>query len=382
MNHDPVLIVGGGAVGLATAAALAARGVPSRVFEKSPNSQHIDRGDIIHPKSQQLLSHWGIWSSFQKYNPLYFADFRIMNGLGAPLLQANTRKLLGGNADLVALRHPNIVAALRDSVTNSDRVELHDGEPVRELIIRQGRVIGVRTDVLSYHSPLTVLATGSRTALRDRVFGPPETVDYGTSFFNARIRAIDEFRRCGYYVLSGSSVLIMVSLPDNELRVGIQFRNHESVNRPSRDNFTSCASHVFPALARHHIEFIDGHVYRLTGFKVRTMWAPGVVLVGDAAHTVHPTGGQGMNLGFRDVNSLASHIAPCRTDSALDEACRAYDHDRRGDIRRAFRRAHTGGFWANRRDPVLTMTRNASIRLVNANETAQRWFIRKLADAV
>lgn len=47
-----------------------------------------------------------------------------------------------------------------------------------------------------------------------------------------------------------------------------------------------------------------------------------VVLIGDAAHTVHPLAGQGVNLGFGDASSLSKVIAEgIAVGSDVGEVC-------------------------------------------------------------
>jgi 2-polyprenyl-6-methoxyphenol hydroxylase-like FAD-dependent oxidoreductase len=49
--------------------------------------------------------------------------------------------------------------------------------------------------------------------------------------------------------------------------------------------------------------------YPLRRLSARRLVAPGIALVGDAGHVVHPLAGQGLNLGLQDVRVLAEVLA-------------------------------------------------------------------------
>ena len=59
-----------------------------------------------------------------------------------------------------------------------------------------------------------------------------------------------------------------------------------------------------------------------------------VVLIGDAAHQIHPMAGQGVNLGFRDVMELASMATKCHgmQDAGDGMFLRQYERARKADI--------------------------------------------------
>ena len=48
--------------------------------------------------------------------------------------------------------------------------------------------------------------------------------------------------------------------------------------------------------------------FPLISQQAQTYIAPGVALMGDAAHSIHPLAGQGANLGFKDADCLANLI--------------------------------------------------------------------------
>jgi 2-octaprenylphenol hydroxylase len=74
----------------------------------------------------------------------------------------------------------------------------------------------------------------------------------------------------------------------------------------------------FPLRARHTINYVQ----------------PNIALIGDAAHTIHPLAGQGINLGFLDAQALAAEIlrAQQRGLSVADSAVLArYQRSRKSD---------------------------------------------------
>src|SRR5947199_7207915 len=110
----PVLIVGGGAAGLAVACALGRAGVTSHVLERRGDHSDIDRGDVIHSSSVPLLTTWGAMPFLAKYDPLTIRLFRILNGVGDELGRLD---LNGSDSrePLQTVRHPHIVDALESA---------------------------------------------------------------------------------------------------------------------------------------------------------------------------------------------------------------------------------------------------------------------------
>jgi 2-polyprenyl-6-methoxyphenol hydroxylase-like FAD-dependent oxidoreductase len=86
---EPVAIVGGGAGGLATVAA------------------------------QRLLEQWGAWEFVEELNPWLFTRFQILNGDGRQLLHLDIATQLGTQYRTYALRHRDIVRALRHAAESS-----------------------------------------------------------------------------------------------------------------------------------------------------------------------------------------------------------------------------------------------------------------------
>ena len=344
-----VLIVGAGPAGAGLAHLLAARGIEVALLERQLDFAREFRGEFLMPSGIEALEQMGLKPLLEKVPHArpdameIYLNRRLALSLRAD--EATIGELFRGRRP-EAVSQPALLEAIVGESAKAPGFELLRGATVRDLVVEAGRVVGVRAHTAEgerlLRADLVVGADGRASVVRRRggfemrEQAPPMDVVW------FKVPALPGFRGARGYIGKGH-LLIAYHAWDDRLQIAwaiLKGGFGELRRRGIGEWVEEMAEHVTPDLAAHLRAHRDAlvHPFLLDAVSDRvTRWsAPGVLLLGDAAHTMSPVGGQGLNVALRDAIVAANHLVPAlragAAPEALDAAARATSAERLPEI--------------------------------------------------
>ncbi len=365
-QETEVAIVGGGAVGLCLACLLTLRGVSCVVLEKRTAPQEHSRAIGIHPPALHVLQTVGVAET------LLAAGVRIGGGL-AYLDKRCVGRIPLGDVDprypfVLTVPQPITEAVLTARLAKLAPDALITGANVTTMERGDnGTCLTVASTNGERHvrARYVVACDGKHSALREAVGISFRGGKYPDSYLMGDFADTTPFSTDAALFVTSGGIVESFPLP-GEMRRWV-------ARLPERMNTTD--AHDLAAIVAERTGFIVpvetcvwmspfGIEYRLAD----TFHHNGLFLAGDAAHVVSPIGGQGMNLGFLDAQSLADTLPELLRDNP---AVSPADHGRvrRDSARIALRRAELNTVlgrpcppWHPYRALVWSMTRLPALR--------------------
>ncbi|KAA8999402.1 FAD-dependent 2-octaprenylphenol hydroxylase [Affinibrenneria salicis] len=316
MQSFDIVIAGGGMVGLALACGLAGGGLRIAVLEQQPapadkpDDEPALRVSAINAASESLLRHLGVWHDIvarraSPYNQMQVWDsdsFGKIHFSGADFGYARLGHIIENPIIRQALWRR---ASQLPDITLLPSVALQQvawGENEAFITLRDGTMLTAR---------LMAGADGAHSWLRQHADIPLTFWDYGQHALVATIRTQQPHQSVARQVFHGSGILAFLPLSDPHLssivwslapEVAAE-RAEEPAEAFCRQLAVTFDTRLGPCQL-----VSERQTFPLTGRYARSFAAHRLVLLGDAAHTVHPLAGQGVNLGFMDVAELIAEI--------------------------------------------------------------------------
>ncbi|MFB8241277.1 FAD-dependent oxidoreductase [Kitasatospora purpeofusca] len=354
------IVCGAGVAGLATARALDLAGLRVLLLEKQRVPVPIAKGEVLQPSSVRILREWGVMPLLLRRGAVPLGQLMIRDADGRRLMLFDYRTMPGEDRQLYSLDYPEILAALRDSL--GERVESWPGALVEGLLRDGGRVSGVRVSWQGREreltAPLVVAADGRSSKLRRDAGIGTTSAEYGHRLLSFDIDGVPAAAPEVTTYLTGEGLRLAYPLPGARMRLYAQVRpdalRGTGPERQARleawcRELLAGTPALRPLEERLRASLGSRQLLNLWRFTADVLAVPGLALVGEAAHCVHPMAAQGMNTAIADAEALATCLtgrgfaagASAATATAtVDRALEAYAAQRVGWVRHMDRMSH------------------------------------------
>ncbi len=325
-------------VGAALAVALAQRDFSVAVVEARVPPQAWDDGydlrvSAITRASQRLLDNLGVWAAIVADRATPYRHMHVWDRPGIGEIHFDAADL--AEPDLGHIVENRVIVRALWQAFDSAGVDVRAPEGLRRLHADADGAVLQLDDQSEIRAGLVVAADGARSQVRDLVGIATRHEPYDQHAVVATVHAELGNRATAWQRFMRDGPLALLPL--------------------QRDHFSIVWS-THPDDAAHLVELpVDDFNARLTdasearlgaltlqgrraAFPLRLQHAeryvqPGVALVGDAAHVIHPLAGQGVNLGFLDAGALVDALCDGRDAGRAPGALRVlrrYERARRG----------------------------------------------------
>ena len=385
-NHYDVIIIGGGIVGLTLACALAKSRLQVAVIEAhelteiNKDDDYDLRVSAISRASQQVFANLNAWHGMQSRRVSAYQNMHVWDATGDGVIDFDAADL---GVDVLGhiIENKVIQLALIEQLKKASNVDCLCPVVVDEIHYAQNKNLIKLDDGTEITGDLLVGADGANSRVREAANIEIKTAAYHQQGVVCVVQSSRHHEETARQRFLPTGPLAFLPLADGRCSIVWSATDEEADRLVSLDEENFCRE------LEQAFEYTLGQVesvgpraaFPLIRRHAETYIKPGLALIGDAAHTIHPLAGQGANLGILDAASLAQVLiaADCQRQSISSyTTLRKFERWRRGE--NTLMMYSMSGFknLFSNEQPGLTMLRNFGLNLVNKATPVKHKFMR------
>ena len=341
-EHD-ILIVGGGLVGASLAAALAPLPLKVAVVEAVPfgsrgQPSFDDRITALSEGSRRIFQSIGVWAGIgPEASPIKHILVSDKGRLGATRLHAEE-----AGVEALGWVTPNraIGKGLVDFIGSKTNISLHAPAKLKSFIVGEhtveAEVEGAEPATLK--AKLLIAADGAQSAVRRELGIEGKKWDYRQTAVVCNVRVERPEVDTAYERFAGDGPVALLPMGGDKYGLVwvVESDRAPAILGLDDASFLEQAAGRFGGRLGRFIQAGKRVSYPLSRVQAEAQLARRTLIIGNAAHSLHPVAGQGFNLSLRDVAMLAEVLADARQageDLGAETVLKRYVDARRGDQR-------------------------------------------------
>ena len=305
-----ILIAGGGLVGASLACALSGRGLRMALVEARPPTTRPDpRRLAIAYTSRCILNSLGVWSGIPAC-PIQTVQVSQQGSFGQVQLRHH-------ELDVPALGYVVAAHDLEQALQRPPYPDVQRWQPatLEDISLHSDglQVTVQRPDGLQHRvtTRLLVAADGGQSSIRQQLNIPVLQHDYQQVAILADVQLPQSHQCMAYERFTTEGVFALLPMQHQQATLvhTVARTQQDTLLAMDDEAFADYVGTAFNGRLATPLRFSPRLSYPLHLLKAYQHTRPRTVLIGNAAHTLHPIAGQGFNLGLRDVAALAEQIA-------------------------------------------------------------------------
>jgi 2-octaprenyl-6-methoxyphenol hydroxylase len=379
--QQEVIIVGGGMVGLSLALMLAKQNIAVKLLEaiKYPNyddenlapyhSSFDARNSALSRRTVQIYQELGLWSALQEHaTPILEVNITEQGSFGKARLKAEQEKVESFGQ---VIENAWLGRVLLTEVQKQPFIELIDGVQVTQLTqdADMAYIAASRgEEQLSLQTKLVIAADGRDSFCRKALGIGASEHDYDQVAIVTTVQTSKPHNHVGFERFSSLGPLALLPLPGEYRRSVVwpvkKGTEGEWLGDENDQHFLNALQETYGDRAGKFQKTGKRFSFPLSQVLAEKQAIGRVVLMGNAAHTIHPVAGQGFNLCMRDAHVLVRYLTEQiaqNADLGDAEMLQAYEASRLTDQQRVIKFCDSVVRGFSNSNPILKFIRNTGL---------------------